>query len=262
MSDAPDPAPAVQPKIVTAAVLVIGNEVLSGRTKDANLHHLAVELNALGIRLMEARIVADIEDRIVDAVNDLRARYDYVFTTGGIGPTHDDITAQSLAKAFGVRLLRHPDAVRLLAARFANRADLNEARLRMANVPEGGILITNPISAAPGFQIGNVFVMAGVPAIMQAMFQGLRARLVGGAAMRARTIVTDLPEGKIAAALSALQDRHPETEIGSYPGYSIDGFRVSLVIRATDPAAVKRTGDELRDILTGLEGRVLEDRTD
>ncbi|HUI17833.1 MAG TPA: competence/damage-inducible protein A, partial [Alphaproteobacteria bacterium] len=172
-------------KTVTAAVLVIGNEILSGRTKDANLPYLAVELNKLGVRLMEARVVPDIEERIIAALNALRGAYDYVFTTGGIGPTHDDITAECVAKAFGVPLRRHPEAVKVLASRFKNPADLNEARLRMANVPEGGVLINNPVSGAPGFQIGNVFVMAGVPAIMQAMFQGLGHRLVGGVPMRA-----------------------------------------------------------------------------
>jgi molybdenum cofactor synthesis domain-containing protein len=259
----PDPsAPAPAAKIVTAAVLVIGNEVLSGRTKDANLAYLAEALNKLGIRLLEARVVADIEGEIVDAVNALRARYDYVFTTGGIGPTHDDITAESIAKAFGLPLRRHPEAVAILERRLAGRAPLNEARLRMANVPEGGTLITNAVSGAPGFQIGNVFVMAGVPAVMQAMFQSLSDRLVGGPRMRARTLVTDLPEGQIATELGALQARHPETEIGSYPGYSPAGFRVSLVIRSTDEAAIRKTGDELAAILAAQGGTVLEDRSE
>ncbi|HUC63325.1 MAG TPA: molybdopterin-binding protein [Alphaproteobacteria bacterium] len=257
MSDPPPDA-----KTVTAAVLVIGNEVLSGRTKDANLAYLAGELNALGIRLMEARVIADIEAAIVEALNELRARYDYVFTTGGIGPTHDDITAESVAKAFGVRLLRHPEAVAILERRLAGRAPLNEARLRMANVPEGGELIKNPVSGAPGFRIGNVFVMAGVPSVMQAMFQGLKGALVGGAPMRARTLVTDLPEGQIADPLGALQKAHPETEIGSYPGYSPTGFRVSLVIRSTDAGAIRRAGDELAAMLAGLGGHVLEDRAE
>jgi molybdenum cofactor synthesis domain-containing protein len=246
-------------KTVTAAVLVIGNEILSGRTKDANLAYLAVELNKLGVRLVEARVIPDIEARIVEAVNALRARYDYLFTTGGIGPTHDDITAECIAKAFGVSLLRHPEAVERLRRNYKNPSDLNEARLRMANVPEGGVLIDNPVSGAPGFQIGNVFVMAGVPAIMQAMFQGLKHRLVGGAPMLSRTIGTNLPEGKIAEGLGALQDRHPEVEIGSYPFFRQGKFGVGLVIRATDRAAIDRTGEELRALLIGLGGEILED---
>jgi molybdenum cofactor synthesis domain-containing protein len=166
-------------KPVTACILIIGNEILSGRTKDANLPWLAEKLNALGIRLMEGRVIPDIEATIIATVNEVRAKFDYVFTTGGIGPTHDDITADCIAKAFGVKLLRHPDAVRLLQSHYANPADLNEARLRMANIPDGGILIDNPVSKAPGFQIGNVIVMAGVPRIMNAMFEGIAHRLKG-----------------------------------------------------------------------------------
>lgn len=256
MSDAAPPTS----KTVTAAVLVVGNEILSGRTKDANLAYLAVELNKLGVRLLEARVVADVESRIVEAVNALRARYDYVFTTGGIGPTHDDITAECIAKAFGVKLLRHPEAVAILERQY-KPGDLNEARLRMANVPEGGSLIHNPVSAAPGFQIGNVFVMAGVPAIMQAMFQGLRHRLVGGAPLRSRAVATNLPEGRIALGLGALQERHPEVEIGSYPFYRLGRFGVSLVIRSTDQAAIDRTADELTVLLRGLGGEILEDES-
>ena len=159
-------------KIVTAAVLVIGNEILSGRTKDANLGYLATELTAIGVRLTEARVVADVPEAIVKAVNELRAQYDYVFTTGGIGPTHDDITAECVAKAFGVALIKDPRAVRLLTNHYGE-ANLTEARLRMAHVPEGATLVDNPVSTAPGFQIGNVFVLAGVPAICRAMFDGL-----------------------------------------------------------------------------------------
>jgi len=246
-------------KTVTAALLVIGNEILSGRIRDANLPYLALELNKLGIRLLEARVVPDREEEIVAAVNALRRRYDYLFTTGGIGPTHDDITAASVAKAMGVALRRHPDAVKALASRFANPADLNEARLRMANVPEGGVLIDNPVSGAPGFQIENVFVMAGVPSIMQAMFQGLRRRLTGGQPLLARTLVTNLPEGGIAGPLGELQQRHPEVEIGSYPFYRTGRFGVSLVLRATDERALARGATALRELLTGLGGEVEEE---
>ena len=252
-----NPAPAS--KIVTAAVLIIGNEILSGRTKDANLPYLAVELDKIGVRLIEARVVADIGERIVEAVNALRHRYDYVFTTGGIGPTHDDITAENIAKAFGVPLLRHPEAVRILARQYKDPRDLNEARLRMANVPEGGVLIDNPVSAAPGFRIGNVLVMAGVPSIMQAMFQGVKHSLVGGAPVRSRTVSTNLPEGKIAQGLSALQDKHSDIEIGSYPFYRLGKFGVSLVLRGVELGAVDRTADELKAMLIELGGEILDD---
>ena len=251
-------APPDRPRTVTAALLIIGNEILSGRTKDANLPYLATRLNALGIRLLEARVVPDTEARIIAAVNALRAEYDYVFATGGIGPTHDDITAEAVAKAFGVRLLRHPEAVARLRRQYENPSDLNEARLRMANVPEGGVLIDNPVSAAPGFQIGNVFVMAGVPAITQAMFEGLKDRLVGGAPVRSRTIATHLAEGQIAEGLAGLQARHPEVEIGSYPFYRQRRFGVSLVIRSTDLEAIERAAAELKAMLVGLGGEVIE----
>jgi molybdenum cofactor synthesis domain-containing protein len=254
-------SPQAKAKTVTAALIIIGNEVLSGRTRDANLQYVAVELNKIGVRLAEVRVVPDIEARIVEAVNALRAGFDYVFTTGGIGPTHDDITAASIAKAFGVPLLRHPEAVERLAARFKDRSELNEARLRMANVPEGGTLIDNPVSGAPGFQIGNVFVMAGVPAIMQAMLQSAKHRLVGGAPMLSRLVATDLPEGRIAEGLGALQDRHPEVEIGSYPFYRGGRFGVSLITRATDQAAIDGTAEELKAMLTALGGQIIEDST-
>lgn len=245
-------------KTVTAALLIIGNEILSGRTQDANLAYLASRLSALGIRLLEVRVVPDTEERIVSAVNALRAQCDYVFTTGGIGPTHDDITAEAIAKAFGVRLLRHPEAVARLRRQYENSSDLNEARLRMANVPEGGVLIDNPVSGAPGFQIGNVFVMAGVPSIMQAMFEGLRDRLVGGAPLRSRTIATYLAEGQIAEGLGALQARHPEVEIGSYPFYRRRRFGVSLVIRSIEAEAVEHVAGELKVMLTRLGGEAIE----
>ncbi|HLI10498.1 MAG TPA: molybdopterin-binding protein [Alphaproteobacteria bacterium] len=252
-------ATAASARTVTAAVLIIGNEILSGRTKDANLPFLAAELNKLGVRVMEARVVPDIEARIVEAVNALRRQYDYVFTTGGIGPTHDDITAESIAKAFGVALERHPEAVARLARQYKSPSDLNEARLRMANVPAGGILIDNPVSAAPGFQIGNVFVMAGIPSIMQGMFGGLKSRLVGGAPVHSRSVATNLPEGRIAEGLGALQKRHPEVEIGSYPFYRAGQFGVSLVIRGTDVAALERIAEELKTLLRTLGGDILDE---
>lgn len=239
---------------VTAAVLVIGNEILSGRTQDANLSFIARRLTDLGIRLREARVVPDIEEEIISAVDALRARYDLVFTTGGIGPTHDDITSACVAKAFGVALERNPEAVRRLEAHYADPSLLNEARLRMAAIPAGAELIDNPVSAAPGFRIGNVHVLPGVPSIMQAMFDGLAARLAGGPPIHARTVNCTLPEGTIAEGLGALQGRWPQIEIGSYPWFRNRQFGVSLVLRGTDVEAVGAAAAELCDLVRSLGG--------
>ncbi|MGE0718536.1 MAG: competence/damage-inducible protein A [Alphaproteobacteria bacterium] len=249
--------PAPSPKTVTACVLVIGNEILSGRTKDANLPFLAERLNAVGVRLTEARVIPDVPQVIIDTVNDVRARFDYVFTTGGIGPTHDDITAECVAAAFGLPLVRNPEAVRRLEARYPP-GGLNEARLRMANTPEGATLIDNPVSAAPGFQIGNVFVMAGVPSIMQAMFEGVKHRLVGGLPMLSRTVGTDLPEGTMAKDLSAIQDRYPEVEIGSYPFFRMGRPGTSIVSRSTDAVRLAAATDEVKAMMTALGGTPTE----
>lgn len=245
-----DPA-AVNP---TAAVLIVGNEILSGRTKDANLPHIAEKLGGIGIVVREARVVADVEEAIVAAVNELRARYTYVFTTGGIGPTHDDITSECVAKAFGVALERHPDAVARLERHYGDPRQLTEARLRMANIPAGGELIDNPISAAPGFRIGNVFVMAGVPSIMQAMLDGILPRLVGGPPIHARTVSCGLAEGHLAADLGALQQRYPQLEIGSYPYFRRGDFGVSLVLRGTDEVMLEQATEELSGIVRRLGG--------
>jgi len=202
-------------RIYTAAVIVIGNEVLSGRIQDANLHYLALGLKERGIRLLEARVIPDVGETIAGAVNELRARHDYVFTTGGIGPTHDDITAESVARAFGVALSPHPDAVRILEEYYGE--DINEARMRMANVPVGGELLENPVSRAPGFRIGNVFVLPGVPRIMQAIFDGLKHTLAGGRPMMSRTVTAFVAESSAAQELAAIQERFPDVELGSYP---------------------------------------------
>lgn len=230
-------SPSSPPREVTAAVLIIGNEVLSGRTRDQNLPFLAEQLNAVGVRVREARIIADDEDAIVAAVNACRAAFDYVFTTGGIGPTHDDITAASIAKAFGVALVRDPEAVRRLRLHYGE-LPLNAARLRMADVPEGALLLDNPVSNAPGFRIGNVFVLAGVPTIMRAMFSMLRDGLQSGPPIVARTVSAFTTESGIAEALAAVQARHASVDIGSYPFVRSGRFGVSLVARAADPAAV------------------------
>src|ERR1700758_5463457 len=198
-------------RIVTACVLIIGNEILSGRTPDANLAFLARGLTEIGIRLREARVIPDDSAVIVATVNEVRRGFDYVFTTGGIGPTHDDITAQCVADAFGVTLIVHPEARRLLETHYPS-GHLNEARLRMAMVPEGAVLLPNPISWAPGFQIGNVFVLPGVPSVMQGIFEQLKYRLQGGKKVLSRSLSCHLAEGTLAGDLGGLQSRYPDIE--------------------------------------------------
>ncbi len=220
---------------VTAAVVVIGNEILSGRTRDANIVFLAENLTGLGIRLKEVRVVGDVEDEIVAAVNELRHRYTYVFTTGGIGPTHDDITADSIAAAFGVGIRVHP-AVRdmLVAYARARGIEPNEARMRMARIPDGARLIDNEVSMAPGFRIGNVFVLAGVPEIARAMFRAARSGLRGGPRMLSRAIRVHCGEGTIADALRTLQQEFPGVDMGSYPWRDDGVFGTSIVLRSID----------------------------
>ena len=243
----------------TAALLIIGNEILSGRTVDANLPYIAKRLNELGIRLREVRVVPDIEAEIVVAVNALRTRYSYVFTTGGIGPTHDDITADCVARAFGLALPENPEARRRLAERYAESGiELNEARLRMARAPEGAVLIDNPVSAAPGFQVENVFVMAGVPKIMQAMFESLRDRLVGGDPLLSRSITCRLAEGQLAQGLGEIQVRHEGVNIGSYPSYSSSGFGVAVVLRHTDRAVLDAAAEEVGELIRSFGGEPVE----
>ncbi len=229
---------------VTAALLIIGNEILSGRTVDANLPYLATFLGKLGIRLVEVRVVPDIEAEIVDAVNALRAKVDYLFTTGGIGPTHDDITAASVAKACGRKLIRHPEAERRLIA-FYPPERRTAARLKMADMPEGAALIDNPVSIAPGFVVDNVHVLAGVPRIMQAMLDMLAPRLEGGAMLRSRTLVVFKGEGDMAEALAAIQARRPGIDIGSYPFFRLDKPGTSIVFRGDDGAAIDAAFAEL-----------------
>jgi molybdenum cofactor synthesis domain-containing protein len=246
MTETPTPE-----KIVTACLLIIGNEILSGRTTDANLPYLARRLNELGIRLQEVRVVADSEPAIVKAVNETRAQYDYVFTTGGIGPTHDDITSGCVAKAFGTVLERNPEAVRRLERHYPPGA-LNEARLRMAEIPVGATLIDNPVSTAPGFRLGNVYVMAGVPRIMQAMFEGIAPTLVGGKPVLSRSVSCTLGEGVLAKGLGEIQARHPRVDIGSYPYYRVGGFGVSLVARGTDAAELETVVREIAALIAAL----------
>ncbi len=236
---------------VTACVIVIGNEILSGRTREANLQYLAERLAALGIRLAEARVIPDRIEAIAATVNEARARYDYVFTTGGIGPTHDDITADAVAQAFGVALEHHGEALAILETQYAE-GEFNEARRRMARVPAGGTLIHNPVSKAPGFQIENVFVMAGVPMIMKAMFEGIRDRLVGGAPMLTRTIASGLAEGQLAGRLGDLQARFPAIDIGSYPYYRAGRFGVAIVLRGIEEDALEAAAQAVEALMREL----------
>ena len=222
----------------TAAMIVIGDEILSGRTQDTNFAYLAKFLGALGIDLKEGRFVPDVEGEIVAAVNALRARYTYVFTSGGIGPTHDDITADAIAAAFGVGIGFHPEAMAMLAARY-QPGDFNDMRKRMARIPDSATLIANTVSTAPGFQIGNVFVMAGVPMIFKAMLEDVAPRLTRGVQVITATISARIAEGRMAAALAATQSDHKSVAIGSYPFYREDGFGVQLVVRGRDGAAVE-----------------------
>jgi molybdenum cofactor synthesis domain-containing protein len=245
-------------KIVTACLVIIGNEILSGRTQDANLAFIAKGLNEVGVRLREVRVIPDIGETIIAAVNEMRAKFDYVFTTGGIGPTHDDITSECIARAFGVAWVLNEEARRRLAAGYANPADLNAARLRMAHIPEGAVLIDNPVSRAPGFQIGNVFVLAGVPSVMRAMFDGIKHRLGGGAPVLSRTVTSGLPEGVLAEGLGRLQERYADCDVGSYPYYRRGGFGTSLVVRGTDPARLAEAVAELFALIASLGGTPYE----
>lgn len=235
-------------KIVTAGMLVIGDEILSGRTKDKNIGYVAEFLTSLGVDLREVRVVPDMEREIVDALNALRHRYDYVFTTGGIGPTHDDITADCVAKAFGVPIDYDPRAVALLKARFPD-GQLNEARMRMTRIPQGADLVTNAISAAPGFHIGNVFVMAGVPSIMQAMMDVIGPQLKTGVRMLSETVRADAREGDVGTPLGEIAKAHPDVSIGSYPYFDEQrGPNTNIVVRSRDPnklAAAKAAVEQM-----------------
>ncbi|HYC75442.1 competence/damage-inducible protein A [Brevundimonas sp.] len=234
----------------TAAVLIIGDEVLSGRTQDTNLNTIARFLAALGIDLLEARTVGDRKAQIVEALNALRTAHDYVFTTGGIGPTHDDITADAVATAFGVALPEHPEALAILERRYG--AELNAPRRRMARIPAGGSLIANPVTDAPGFQIGNVFVMAGVPKIMTAMLEDVAPRLRTGAVVHSRTVrVTGVGEGSVADILTAAALANRDLSFGSYPfgAGTVGEIGTNLVVRGRDEGAVEAATAALLETL-------------
>ena len=243
-------------KEYTACVIIIGNEILSGRTQDANLAYIGKRCDELGIRLTEARVISDDEATIVDTVNHYRASFDYVFTTGGIGPTHDDITSASVALAFGKEIIRHPDAVAVMDE-YYDTGQLTEARLKMADVPEDSTLIDNPVSAAPGFQLENVFVLPGVPVIMQAMFEGIADRLAGGSPMLTGNVATNLGESMMAKELGQVQDNYPDISIGSYPYFKKGKIGVNLVLRGTDADLLEEVKQALHVMIEDLGGEVV-----
>jgi len=237
-------------RIWTAGLLIIGDEILSGRIQDRNVSPIAVWLNLQGIRLAEVRVVPDDTSRIVDAVHALRGAYDYVFTTGGIGPTHDDITVDAIAEALGVPVVVHPAAKAALEAYYSQRGGITDARLMMARVPEGAELIENPTSGAPGIRIGNIFILAGVPHIAAAMLEGLSNRLEGGRPLLSRTIGCRVPESEVAAMLEATERAHEGCQIGSYPFFRDGRYGANFVIRSTSEAALGACEADLTERLS------------
>ncbi len=237
-------------KVITAGALAIGDELLSGRTRDKNIGHLANALTHQGIDLKEVRIVSDEQDEIVAALNALRERYTYVFTSGGIGPTHDDITADAIAAAFGVAIDHDPRAMSLLTAHYkAREMEFTPARQRMARIPHGADLIDNPVSVAPGFKLENVYVMAGVPSVFQAMLENVLPTLEGGAKMLSETIHCPFGEGTIGDRLGEIQKSHPETSIGSYPKYDGEKFFTQIVLRARDKKMQNAAIEDVKNML-------------
>lgn len=240
---------------VTAAMLVIGDEILSGRTKDKNVGFVADYLTNLGIDLKEVRIVGDEHAEIADAVNALRAKYTYVFTSGGIGPTHDDITAEAVSAAFGVPCTHHPKAMKDMAARYAELdMEFTEARQRMARTPQGAELIENKVSGAPGIRMENVFTMAGVPKVMQAMMDAIAPTLKSGTRMLSHAVDCEFGEGTIGGPLGDIQQRHPETMIGSYPRFENGNYSTQIVVRARDRALMASAVGDVENMLVQLRG--------
>ncbi|PHZ83847.1 competence/damage-inducible protein A [Paremcibacter congregatus] len=235
-----------QVKTVTAAMIIIGDEILSGRTKDANLNHLALWLNRMGVQLLEVRVIPDVAQVIQNTVNELRGGFDYVFTTGGIGPTHDDITAENVAAAFDVPFVQSEEAVRLLHQHYGTD-NISEARLRMTMIPEGATLIKNPVSTAPGFQMGNVFVLAGIPVVMQSMLLDLEHRIFGGDKMVSKAIHVFEGESTFATILREVEAAYPDVALGSYPFYRHKRFGASFVLRSQ----VEKSLDQALEMLKG-----------
>lgn len=250
--------PSAPSEIVTAAALVIGDEILSGRTKDKNIGYIADYLTAIGIDLKEVRVVSDDVSAIVEAINALRAKYTYTFTTGGIGPTHDDITADCIAKAFGVALPFHPEAVAILKERLAKTGgELNEARMRMARIPEGAALVVNKVSSAPGFWIGNVITMAGIPTVMQSMLDEVAPKLKTGTKLISETIRADAKEGDVGTELGAIAKAHPDTIIGSYPFFDDKiGPNTNIVVRSRDAGKLAQAKAAVEKMLVQVKAQV------
>ncbi len=251
-----------QPDIVTAAVLVIGDEILSGRTKDKNIGYIADYLTAIGIDLKEVRVVSDDAPAIVEAINALRAKFTYVFTTGGIGPTHDDITADCVAEAFGVVLEFHPEAVAIMKERLAKTGgELNEARMRMTRIPRGAALVANKVSGAPGFWLGNVITMAGIPAVMQGMLDEVAPKLKTGMKLLSETIRADAKEGDVGTALGAIAKAHPEAIIGSYPFIDeVHGPNTNIVVRSRDARKLATVKSEIEGMLEKVKAQLTATR--
>jgi molybdenum cofactor synthesis domain-containing protein len=246
---------------VTAAMVVIGNEILSGRTQDLNVAFVGTGLNEIGVQLLEVRVVPDIKEEIVAAVNALRTKFDYVFTTGGIGPTHDDITAESVAAAFGKQAVYHPTSYAILEATMQRRnIEFTEARKRMALAPEGADVIENDLGVAPGFVMENVYVMAGVPQVAQSMFRAAAPHLRRGRVKKSRSIATHLAEGTIAAGLEAIQKDYESADIGSYPFYNAPGGHgTTLVVRSFEETDLNGAGDAILALIAELKGEALSD---
>lgn len=232
----------------TAAAIIIGNEILSGRTQDTNTAFMAERLTSHGVQLREVRVIPDVEETIISTVNVLRAEHDYVFTTGGIGPTHDDITAESIAKAFDVKIDVNDEAFKILEE-YYGLENLTTPRAKMAQIPDGATLIPNPVSAAPGFNIGNVYVFAGVPRIMQAMMEHVLSTLKGGDPVLSCSVSCSLPESEMAEAVGALQNKYNNIEIGSYPHFRSGVLGLSIVLRSTDKDVLRKAADELVDVI-------------
>ena len=240
-----------------AGVIVIGNEILSGRTQDLNISYIGKKLEGLGIILSEVAIIPDIENDIIKKVKTYSEKYDYVFTTGGIGPTHDDITTASIAKAFNVNVVRNKDAVNRMEKHYHN-GKLSEARLKMADIPEGAILINNFVSGAPAFRINNVFVLAGVPEIMRSMFDSLIEHLVSGPPILTASVCTNLTESKLASGMREIQEKSQEVSIGSYPFFKQGNLGVNIILRSTDKALLLGQHRLIEKLVSSLKGQILE----
>ena len=242
---------------VNAAILIIGNEILSGRTQDTNTSTLANWLNSIGVKVNEVRVVPDVEKKIIDTLNVLRAENDYVFTTGGIGPTHDDITAQSVARAFGIKFEIHKEAFKILEA-YYKPGEFNEGRQKMVWMPENAKLILNPTSGAPGFSVNNVFCLPGVPSILKSMLGGLKNRIVGGKPILSQTISLRTVESEIASSLSKVQDKNKEVEIGSYPFFQAGKLGVSIVLRSEDQSKIDLCNSQILEFIKEKKIEIVE----